>query len=181
MNSLFKRIELLANIAVIALATVAFAVLVNRYIASRSYTQSLQAPGIPHGADLSKLPKLGVDWSKTQRTLLLSLSKDCHFCTDSASFYQRLVQIKAGNPNVRFVAIFPQSVGEGQEYLRRLGIQVDEVRQYPSGEIVARGTPTLILVGRTGEVLGTWIGKLSSEKETEVAHKVECGAERDCV
>jgi hypothetical protein len=174
LNSLFKKAELLANVAVVVLATVAVVVSIDRLIERRSLnSQAPRIPGSAPTADLSKLPKLGVDWSRTERTLLLSLSKDCHFCTDSAPFYQRLGQIRAKNPNVRLVAFFPQSVGEGQEYLQRLGVQVDEVRQYPSGEVVAKGTPTLILVDRRGEVLGTWVGKLSPDKETEVARRVE--------
>ena len=178
MNSLVKKIELVANLAVIVLAIVAAVILIERF---RTPRQVLQTPERQaQKVDISKLPRLGVDWSKSDRTLLLSLSKDCHFCTESAQFYQRLAQIRAKNPNIRLVAFFPQTVAEGQHYLEGLRVGVDEIREYPSGATLAKGTPTLVLVSRAGEVLGIWVGKLTPDIETEVAHKVDCGDDRAC-
>lgn len=96
------------------------------------------------------------------------LSTNCHFCTESAPFYQRLAQQKAGRGDVRLMAVLPQSVGEAQKYLDDHGISVDEVRQAVPGAAYARGTPTLILVDRTGSVIESWVGKLPPEKEAEV-------------
>ncbi len=38
--------------------------------------------------------------------------------------------------------------------------------------MVARGTPTLILVNREGGVKGVWIGKLTPDKESELVAKL---------
>jgi hypothetical protein len=175
---MFKKIELVANIAVICIAVVVVVVFAKRQF----YLEpQVQASGKRPTVDVSKLPLLGIDWSKSEQTLLLSLSRDCHFCTESASFYQRLAKDRSANPNVRLIAVLPQSVDEGQKYLARLGVSVDEVRQNPPQAVVASGTPTLILVGRTGQVLGVWSGKLASDKESEIAHKVRCGTGDNCI
>src|SRR5713226_621241 len=127
MHSLFKKIELVANVAIIAVAIVLGAVVIRSFFFSRSQGQP-QAPiqAIQPGTHLS-LP--GVDWKANGRTLVLALSTQCHFCTESAPFYQRLAQERSKVSNVRLVAVFPQPVAEAQGYLKGVGVMVDDVKQ----------------------------------------------------
>jgi len=106
----------------------------------------------------------GVDWSKNEKTLVVAISSSCHFCTESAAFYR---DIRA-RTRIHTIAVLPQSVNEGRNYLNNLGVQVDEVLQAPLSSIDVSGTPTLILVGRDGTVIRTWLGKLPPELEKEV-------------
>lgn len=175
MNSFLKKIEVSANIAVILIAILlGYALIKSRIFPTPQATQT--KPSV----DLAKLPQLGIDWSQSNQTLLLSLSKDCHFCTESAPFYRRLAQERSDQKNTRLIAVFPQPISDGSKYLQQLDVSVDEVKQYSYQATVASATPTLILVGRSGNVLGVWTGKLNADKEQEVWQKVHCGSEGNC-
>jgi hypothetical protein len=71
------------------------------------------------------------------------------------------------------VAVVPQTVSAAQQYLQRLGIAVDEVKQAPLESIRVEGTPTLLLIDGSGVVTGEWVGKLSGEKEAEVIKRIQ--------
>ena len=76
-------------------------------------------------------------------------------------------------PNIRLIAVFPQPVPEGQKYLSDLGVTVDEVRQERLDAIGIMATPTLILANADGAVSESWIGKLPSEKESDLLAKLK--------
>jgi len=97
----------------------------------------------------------------------MALSTQCHFCTESPPFYQRVTKVDPKIPNLRLVAVFPQSTSESESYLKNLDVRVDDVKQSPS-LLGVRGTPTLILTDEQGAVVQSWYGKLSSTQEQEV-------------
>jgi hypothetical protein len=166
MSNLYKRLELLANIAIIVVALLLCGVLVKRYL-----LPAQPGPETPEAARVkpgTKLSSPGLDWSKSEKTLLLVLSTDCRYCTESAPFYHRLAEQRAGRQDVRLIAVLPQGVGEAQQYLGQLNIRVDEVTQAAPGAFYARATPTLIVVDKTGSVVESWVGKLPAEQEAEV-------------
>jgi hypothetical protein len=162
---MFKKVELFANVAIIVVALLIGVVLVKRYLLAPSKPTPPVAMQIQPGTKIS-LP--GVEWEKSEQTLLLVLSDTCHFCTESADFYQRLAKQKSGLDSVRLIAVLPQEVNQGQIYLNKLGVAVDEVRQSPLGAIGVSGTPTLLLVDNKGAVKQSWLGKLPPDKEDEV-------------
>jgi hypothetical protein len=162
---MFKKVELLANVAIIIIALLLGAVLVKRYL----------MPTVPNGPPAvaqiqpgTKVNLPGVDWGKSEQTLVLALSDGCRFCSESAGFYQRLAKEKASAGGLRLIAVLPQEVGQGQIYLSKLGVPVDEVRQATLGAIGVSGTPTLLLVDNKGAVKQSWLGKLAPDKEAEV-------------
>jgi hypothetical protein len=168
-NNLGKKIEMLANVAIILVALLLGGVLVKRYLLPQNPSPQAQAPTqIPPGTKLS-LP--GVDWSKSNRTLLLVLSTDCRYCTESAPFYQTLAREKAKHQDTRLVAVLPQDVGVAQKYLGDHGISVDEIRQATPNALQARATPTLIITDREGAVIESWVGKLPPQEETKVLNR----------
>jgi thioredoxin-related protein len=162
LTNLSKKIELIANVAIILVAVLIVGALVKNYIIP---TRQEAITGIHIGNKIS-LPD--VDWAKNGQTLLLVLQKDCHFCTASAQFYQRLVSETTGNSNIRLVAVLPNAVEESKQYLSYLGVSVNEVRQASLRSLGVGETPTLILVDKEGKVAGSWIGQLPSSKEGEV-------------
>jgi len=170
MSVWYKRVELLANIAIIVVAILLGGTLVYRYLRPASPAPtSVERVQVKPG---TKLSLSGVDWGKGDRTLLLVLSTTCRFCTESAPFYQRLAQEKAKNGGVSLIAVLPQSIGESQKYLTGLGVSVDDIRQAPPDAVKAVATPTLIMVDRTGSVTQSWVGKLPAEKEVEVLSRL---------
>jgi thioredoxin-related protein len=160
MSKLSKRIELLANVAIIVVAIALVAVLVQRFF----LTKTAPSQEIAVGTKIS-LPE--VEWAKNGKTMLVVLQKGCRFCTESAAFYQRLAQTAAAK-NVHLIAVLPNTVDEGREYLNSLSVSIADIRQVSLNSISVRGTPTLILVDDKGAVAETWIGKLPPEKESEV-------------
>lgn len=167
MNNLTKRLEQLANVAVIVVALLLGGVLVKRYLLPQAESPQAQARIQPG----TKLSVPGVEWGKNERTLLLVLSTTCRYCTESSPFYQRLVQEKAKKGAVGLVAVLPQSVGESQKYLNDLGVSVDDIKQAGLDAVQVRGTPTLIMADRTGTVIESWVGKLPAEAEGEVLNR----------
>jgi thiol-disulfide isomerase/thioredoxin len=174
-NRVAGKLETCANIAIIVVAVLIGLVFIKSYVlADRAQPQ----PRNPVGTKVS-LP--GVDWAKNGQTILLVLQKGCHFCSESAPFYQQLVKETADNGKVRLIALLPQKVDEGRGYLSELGVTVQEVKQTPLNSLGVTGTPTLLWVNGEGVVTNSWKGKLPVEKESEVLAKLrQCGASQRC-
>lgn len=177
---MIRRLEVLANIAVIVTSVVLCSVLAKKYfltankqtVAAATTGQSLSAnapakSGLQAGMKVS-LP--GIEWSKSSRTVLLVLSTTCHFCTESAPFYQKLQQQKPGN--VQIVAVLPQAVEDGRQYLNKLGVSVSELVQAPLASLNVSGTPTLVLINNTGTIQDLWAGKLSDGQTERVLARI---------
>ena len=165
-----KKLELAANAAIIIVAILLGVVLVRNYLLPQPKAQQEGAPSsIARGTRLSLT---GVDWTASRKTVVLALSTRCHFCTESAPFYQRLARENTKIGNARIVALFPQPVSDGQKYLSDLGVTVDSVLQTSFDKIGVVGTPTIILADEAGAVIDSWRGKLTTDKETEVLNRL---------
>lgn len=177
---MIKKLEALANIAVIVTSVVLCSVLVKKHFFVGTQTvadakasppsRSADAPtksGLQAGMKVS-LP--GIDWGNSSRTVLLVLSTTCHFCTESAPFYQKLQQQKPGN--VQIVAVLPQAVEDGRQYLNKLGVSVRELVQAPLASLNVSGTPTLVLIDNTGTIQDSWSGKLSNGQADRILARI---------
>jgi hypothetical protein len=173
MNKLFKRTEMVANIAIIVVAVLLGVVLVRNYLLPQPEPQPAMPPTVAAIAPGTKLSIPGVDWKANGRTMVLALSTGCRYCTESGPFYQRLAQERAKAQNLRVVAMFPEPVEQSKKYLSDLGVSVDEVQQGRLDSIGVRGTPTLILVDGDGAVVESWRGKLPGNKESEVLARLK--------
>lgn len=171
-NRLIKGIETSANVAILIVAILLGAVLVMQLLAGGTQTHTgTPQPGAVFDHD-TKLTLPGMDWSEGNRSLVLALSSTCHFCTESAPFYQRL----AKEEGVHLIAVLPQDVTEGRTYLDRLRVPIGDVRQMPLDALGVEGTPTVFLVDNEGRVSGKWVGKLSPDGESELLEQVRAGA-----
>lgn len=179
-SAVIKKLEVLANIAVVVTSAVLCSVLVKKYFFSSTKQAPVEAvqskspapsasrrPSIQAGTKIS-LP--GIDWNKSTRTVVLALSTTCHFCSESAPFYQELQQQK--RDDVRLVALFPQPVEESHAYLNRLGIGINDILQSPLSSVGASGTPTLLLIDNRGAVVDSWVGKLTDVAAEQVRARV---------
>jgi thiol-disulfide isomerase/thioredoxin len=170
-NGLVKGIETSANVAIILAAVLLAAVLVKQQLLDGTRTQaSGPQPGVAVGV---KLMVPDAYCNENKKTLLLALSTTCHFCTESAPFYQRLVK----ESGVRLIAVVPQGVDEGRLYLNRLGVPISEVRQMSLDSIGVAGTPTLLLVDDEGRVSGKWVGKLNPEREADLLRQARASTD----
>jgi hypothetical protein len=170
---LSRTIETLANAGIVIVAILGAAVLVKQ-LATGDAPQPTTASTRPSAARPrapapgSRISVPGVRWDRSEQTLVLVLSTTCRFCTDSADFYQRLVNESHRAGKTRLLAVLPQGTSEATRYLSDLHVRIDEVVQAPLAAVNAGGTPTLILVDRSGTVKRTWLGRLPPERETEI-------------
>ncbi len=166
MEKFHRIVEIASNLAIIAVA-----ITLGIFMLGRFFDQSTAAPGPTQAESVqpgATLPLKDVDWSQSERNLVMVLSTSCRYCTDSLPFYGRLAKQNAENDKLRIIASFPQDVTEARKYLEGIGIGIDDVIKANPAEALARGTPTLILTDNKGVVLETWVGKLPPEKEAEV-------------
>jgi hypothetical protein len=168
-KAITQRLELLTNLAIIVAAVLLSVVLIKNYLLPNYFKDGPGDFRVPPGVKVS-LP--GVDWSNNNQTLLVVLQKGCHFCTESAAFYQRLVREAAGSRSIHLIAVLPQTSDEGKKYLDELGVSIEEVKQAELDSIGVQGTPTLILVNDQGAVVTSWVGKLSADGEAEVLRRL---------
>jgi hypothetical protein len=167
---LSKRIELFANVAIIAIAALLGFVLIKNYLIKTAETKAEYSQYSIEPRNRTKISLADIDWQKNGQTLVMAVSSTCHFCTESGSFYQQLAKAHDGT---RLVAVLPQSVDEGKRYLAMLGVSVDEVKEATLASIDVRGTPTLMMVNSDGVVVNKWEGKLESEQEREVLSRIK--------
>jgi thioredoxin-related protein len=157
------KIESAANIIVILFAVIVGSV----FLKDRLATPAPEPDAVKIGDKLTKLD--GWDWGAHDQTLVLVLRKGCHFCEDSAPFYQRLIaQQEQGGSNSAIVAVFPDTADTVKEVVQSERLGVHALAGVPLDRLKIDSTPTLVLVDRSGTVLNAWIGMLSPRQELEV-------------
>jgi hypothetical protein len=189
-----RMVATASNLSIVLLALTATTVLVKNYLlrspAVNDTATSLAAKAVSapqnvsqSGADRPRGPIAGTnvalpgfDWSGSNKTVVLALSSKCHFCSESAPFYQRLNDEMAQHRDARLIAVFPQEVGEAKQYLSALGVKIEDVRNATLNSIGVNGTPTLIIIDSKGRIEQSWVGKLSPEREAEVISRVKTSA-----
>ena len=166
-EKVLRVLDVLTNIATIGAACAIIAVVWFRYGPSRQH-QGVQPPGIETGAHV---PIEGIDWKRSQRTVVLVLSTQCHFCTESAGFYREIS--KRRHPDVlKLVAVFREDVEAGRKFLSDHAIDVDEVLQRPVETTGAKGTPALLLVDAAGNLNKAWMGRVPPTIEQEILEQL---------
>lgn len=124
-----------------------------------------------------RLPLPGFQPRDAVATIVLFVSKNCTFCTESVPFYQRLAAVRsASSGRLRMVAAVPQATEtavEARTYFAQRGIILDEALPAPFRAIGLMATPTLILVGHDGIITDVWTGKLTTDNEAGVLGRIQ--------
>jgi hypothetical protein len=157
-----KRLEVATNVVMIVVAIIAGVLLV-RNLMFRPRTTPMPPP-IATGTALA-VP--GLDWHTNGKTLVLAVSTNCRYCSESAPFYRRLAD-EVQRRHVHLTALLPQAADEGAQYLRGLEVPIVDIRSAPLKSLKIRGTPTLLLIDDRGIVRQVWEGKLSTDGERQV-------------
>jgi peroxiredoxin len=161
MNTSMKRLEVAVNVAILCAFLMVAALAAQRFW-SASTNARTTSPEIG-----TKVSLAGVDWSKSDRNLVLALSTTCRFCSQSAPFYKELVP-DAEQHGIRVIAVLPQALSESRSYLDGLGVDVQNILQSSLDSVKAKATPTLLIVDKTGTINKAWVGKLESQREKQV-------------
>jgi len=159
------RVPTLRTIADAALLIAAVAIAA---VAGQTYYQTrAQEPPPPRIVKPHERVNLpNVDFTKSQRTLLLVLWSSCPYCEKSMPFYSRLMTNRSQDSRV--VVIGGEKEQVLSNYLKLHDIAVDSVATVSSDTTPSQATPTAILVDRDSVVSNVWKGVLPPEKEAEV-------------
>ena len=156
-----RIIEIASNIAIILVCGMVGV----QALRHSSRSVAAQKPAYTRGETI-RIP--GVDFSAADRTLLLVVRKDCHFCEASMPFYQSLGSIRRQSPGARIVALTSDDVATGTTNFEQHGVQIDQVVTVRFGDLKVSGTPTAILIDRTSVVRAIWSGQLDDATQNEV-------------
>ena len=157
----FRRFEWIANSVSVLAAVAIIGVLAKQYVSNDGVTK---AEALPTG---KAIQLRNVNWSDSDRTIVLVLSTTCRYCAASAPFYRELLGASVSD-HVRIIAVFPETPAEAGAYLRIHKLDKAEIRQSTLGDIGVNGTPAVLLVARDGRVRQGWIGALSATQEAQV-------------
>lgn len=157
--TLKNRIETISNVALLVVTLLVGCLTLYNQFWHPKNNPSKQLIG--HRIDLNN----GVQFD-ANRTLILYLSTKCHYCEASTPFYQKLaVQLSQKIP---IIAAFPQKEEEARTYLTERKITIARVISAPQLLRIIQGTPTLMLVDKTGKVVDAWVGQLPPPIEQQV-------------
>lgn len=168
MEESHKKIDFALNVAIILVSLLTLGSLIK----SNYFTRLAANPHQPHSPIGKKVLLEGVDWSKSERTLLMCLKTDCIFCKKSVPFYQKLSSEAAKHDNVRLIAVSTENIEDVQKFLNDSNITVNEIKQAKFDPLGVKGTPTLILADSSGVAMNGWVGMLAPPQETEVLSKL---------
>ncbi len=105
------------------------------------------------------------------------MSKDCHFCSNSMEFYRGLAALKMETSyDINLFAVGPkgrETVEDIEGYVAKNDFKVDGVDVADFSRLGISGTPTLVVVDRTRQVRGAWLGSLEREPQNEVVSKIK--------
>lgn len=105
----------------------------------------------------------------TAGSLLLVLSADCRYCTESMPFYRTLAarpEVQSGR--VRMSVVSMQPLAEMQDYLQRHGLSPAHVMSVPESGLRVGATPGIVLVTRGGVARESWLGVVPPREEKRV-------------
>lgn len=158
-----NKVEVAANVVVIALAVVIGSVFLMDRFAS-------PGPGPNEVKVGDQLPGLhAYNWKSHDRTLVLALRNGCHFCEASMPFYRRLAELERANQiGVHLIAVFPDDAAIVRQVVETQQLTIDVVSGFELGQVKVQATPTLVLVDEQGRVSKVWMGQLPATEEAEV-------------
>jgi hypothetical protein len=136
-----------------------------------------QPPASVMPAAGTKLPALaGLPYDDVEATLLLFVRSTCHYCTASMPFYRSLVADAAvRRKRIRFVALGPEPLVTLRQYLVEQGLHLDSGRPNPANWSFVRGTPTVLIVNRDATLVGSFVGVLTPNDESQVRRWLQLG------
>ena len=106
-----KKLELAANVGIVITAILVAILFARNYMQRQADPQHT----VPLG---SKFALKDVNWQSSEKNLVFAVSTTCHYCTESAGFYRKLVE-ECKQQHVRTIAVLPQSPVEAKAYLEK--------------------------------------------------------------
>jgi hypothetical protein len=122
--------------------------------------------GWSKGASAPRLS--GITYSSAEHTLLIAASSSCHYCQLSRPFYERVLEFSAKRNHLQVITVFPTTDSNVDLFLKEGNLVSPHVVRADFKSIHVKGTPTLLLVDRSGHIQDFWIGALRESEEATV-------------
>jgi hypothetical protein len=164
-----RLLDKVANIAVIV-GVVVFLALVAHNRPWRSNAPPVSQAATAEALKGKTVRVAGLDFPRSRASVLLVISKSCHFCEESLPFYRTLATETQGK--VDLLAALPQPRPEAEAYLKAAGVAAIQVTSVQPSELGLTGTPTLVLLDRSGKVQEVWIGLLNGTRQAQVRSRL---------
>jgi rhodanese-related sulfurtransferase/thioredoxin-related protein len=167
-----KIISILLNIAIAAAACLLIWFLLDRSRSARLPEQVLGSARVERAKVGVSIPLSGINWSRSKKTLLIILKRDCQFCEKSIGFYKTLTDQISGRDDVKTVLIFPLTDADVESYLKSNKLDnLDLHKVNFTSTLIPFGidsAPTLIVADEKGIISRIWVGQLSEAYERDV-------------
>ena len=151
-----SKIELGVNIAIaIAVLTIAGVLVKRTFFAEQVKPPTLEAQAQQLLGTRINVP--GADWAQNKKTLVFFLKKDCIYCDAVAPSYRELIG-EAQAADAKLIAILPNPVEVGREYVKSLGLPIENLQSGALASYKIPATPAVLVVDAEGVVRGVWVG-----------------------
>lgn len=163
------RLDLVATVLTIATCLLVCTLLVLRVTGTtRGVGTAVAALSV---GSVLKLP-VGVAGTPSDLTVLVSLSSQCRFCTESMPAFRLLNEFvrSQGSGPVRILALSTESLEVLTPYLHGNGLTAFQPTIVRSDSEIVRviaRTPTLVLVNRAGRILAAQSGQMTTAQMKE--------------
>ena len=165
-----SKIELGLNIAIaIAIVAIAGVVVKRTFFAEQVKTVNIEAQAQQLLGTRINVP--GADWAQNKKSLVFFLKKDCVYCDAVAPTYRQLIS-EAEKTDVKLIAILPNPVEVGRDYVQALNLPIANVQIGTLSTYKIPGTPTVMMVDAEGVVRGIWIGAAPGQEKEMLAKLV---------
>ncbi|MGO9228741.1 MAG: peroxiredoxin family protein [Bryobacteraceae bacterium] len=164
-----KLLERFANLAVIVGVAVFLALVVHNRL-WRSSAPPATPLAMAQALRGRTIHLSGIDFPRSRASVLLVISKTCHYCEESLPFYRTLAVETQGK--VDLLAVLPQPRPEAEAYLKEVGLPATQVASAPPTQLGLSGTPTLVLLDRSGKVQEVWLGFLEGTRQAQVRSRL---------
>jgi hypothetical protein len=169
-HNLFRVIELAASVAIVIVAITLVATIYKQGGIGRK-PQAANSSSLRSG-DVLRVSDLDLT-TTGQPTLVLALSTQCRFCTESVPFYRRLLA-RARELNINVIVLMPQPETDARTYLKEHALDVSRLHRLDTSTNIS-GVPTVIALNSSGVIKHIWVGKLGTTQEDAVLSGLELG------
>ena len=174
-----KRLDKLSQVAFLVMCAAVAAAAVNHLVLARTTPERTPLPPPVAAGTRLELPAAVTDGGKTGAVLLL-LSAECRYCTESMPMYRQLArQREIASGNVRLAVVSMEPLAEMRDYLDTHNLRPTHLMTLVESGLRIGATPALVLVDREGIVAASWVGALPSSEEKKVFTAVTALLEKE--
>ena len=119
------------------------------------------------------IPKLTppYQWSGRDSTAVIAMRDGCHFCEESVSFYAHLVSMERQKEiRTHIIFVLPDTKSIGKSDVPENASDSQVFYNVPLRSFGVTGTPSILLIDKSGKIARVWLGRLTPDQENRVIY-----------